>query len=123
MKERLKRFVITVLGKRVVSFDECSEKRQPLVSEIDGRIVFLEDTQSRKEAASFPRSHFDSAHAALSWVFLLSRQDWFTSFHLWRFLSLLGVGLPTVDGVCDPAITACCTPLLADDLKSEGGAA
>ncbi len=122
MKGLLKRFVITVRGKRVVSFDECSEKRQPLVSEIDGRIVFREDTQDRKEVASFPRAHFDSAHAALSWVYFLSRRDWFTSFHLWRLLHLLGVGLPTVEGVCDPAQTPC-TPLPPDDLKSKGKAA
>lgn len=120
MKERLKRLVIVVRGKRVVSFDECSEQRQPLVSEVDGRIVFL-DSIRNEEVKSLPRSEFESAHGALSWIISLGHNDWFTTLHLRLLLKLLGVGLPTVKGVCDPAETAC-TPLPAN-LESKGEAA
>lgn len=116
----MKRFIINGREKAVVSLDEyIIEKRQPLVAEVNGRIAFF-DSISKREVASFPWSHFESAHATLSWIFFLCYKDWFTNRHLLPFLKLLSVGLPTVEGICDPARTAC---TLLDDPKPKGGSA
>lgn len=116
----MNRFIINGREKAVVSFDEyVIEKRQPLVAEVNGRIAFREGI-SKREVASFPVSHFESAHATLSWIVVLCCKDWFTIRHLRLFLKLLGVGLPTVEGICDPSRPAC---TLLDEPKPKGGSA
>lgn len=113
----MKRFVISTRGRRVVSFDEEFIPPSPLVEDDDGRMVFRDLT--RRKVAQYPRSQFEPAHAALSWLLVLGRKSWFTKLHLLQLLHRLGVGLPTVDGICDPAETACTPP---DEPESKGGA-
>ncbi len=104
----LKRFVITARGSSVISFGEEYIPPPPLVTDDDGQIVFRDMT--RRKVAGYPRAQFEPAHAALSWLVFLAREKWFTSLHLSLLLCRLGVGLPTVDGICDPAETACRRP-------------